>query len=82
MLTGGGWASRKVILLLVLPLYVLLLFLVDSLVMEVARVPLAGTSPSDISCEVISSGLDDIRGLETDSIDLAEVGLEISEFAR
>ena len=81
MLTGGGWASRKVILLFVLPLYVLFLFLVESLVMEVARVLLAGMSPSDGSGGVISSGLEDVRGLETDSIDLAEVGLEVSVFA-
>lgn len=80
MLTGGGWARRKTALGFGLPLEALTLFVLESVVTEVARVSLSAHSCSDSSSGVDSSRMDDgVLGKET--MDLAETGLEESALA-
>jgi len=71
MLTGGGWARWKTVLGTFLMLDALVLFALDSVVTDVARVSLGAPSPSDNSSGVDSSRIDDwVLGKET--IDLAD----------
>lgn len=81
MLTGGGCARWKTVLGLLVALDELILLDPDAVVTEVARVLLKGNSPSDNSSGVDTSSTDDARVLVKESMELADLGLEVSELA-